>query len=196
MTAIGFTVRLVVLWALAGLAACSSPNPNLYTIAPVPGPIENGAPRAVLVREVVVSRYLERTPIVRSSENYRLSVMANDWWGEPLSAMLSRVLVRDLSLRLPRSAVYGSSSPISLSPDATLDLSVTQLDEDASGNLVLEGQASISFSGQRPPLARSFRFSVVPPAAGTDGEVAAISDAVGRLATELARMLGANPVGR
>ena len=30
-----------------------------------------------------------------SSENYRLDVMSNDWWGEPLGAMLSRVLTEE-----------------------------------------------------------------------------------------------------
>ena len=42
-----------------------------------------------MLRQIGLARYLERSQIVRSSENYRLDVMANDWWGEPLGAMLS-----------------------------------------------------------------------------------------------------------
>ncbi|MEO8714841.1 MAG: PqiC family protein, partial [Acetobacteraceae bacterium] len=122
--------RLAILSLLAALGGCASPNPNLYTIAPVPGPTANRAPKIVLVREIVLARYLERTQIVRSSEDYRLSVMSNDWWGEPLAAMLSRVLVQELGQRLPRGLVYGNSSPLSLTPDATIDLSVQRLDED------------------------------------------------------------------
>ncbi len=185
--------QAVTILLLLVLGTCSSPNPNLYTIAPVPGPIENGAPKTVLVREIVLARYLERTPIVRSSEGYRLAVMSNDWWGEPPAAMLSRVLVQELSQRLPQSVVYGSSSPISLTPDATIDLSVVRLDEDASGHVVLQGQAGIAFAKRRAPVARSFRFVVALTSPGTPGDVAAISTAVGRLANELAAMLVAGP---
>lgn len=185
-------IRAVVL-LLAMLAGCSSPNPNLYTIAPIPGPVEHGTPKAVLVREVVLARYLERTPIVQSSDAYRLAVLSNDWWGEPLTAMLSRVLVEELGQRLPQSTVYSSRSPISLPPEATVDLNVDRLDEDASGNVVFQGQAGIGFSGHRTPVARSFRFVEAPPVKGTAGEVAAISAAVGQLANQLAAMLVAGP---
>ena len=75
------------------LAACSSPNPVLYTIAPVSGAVQSGGPKVVALQQISTARFLERLEIVRSSENYRLDVMENDWWGEPLGAMLSRVLV-------------------------------------------------------------------------------------------------------
>ncbi len=191
--AVAPVIRLGVLVLLTAIAGCSSPNPNLYTIASVAGPVENGTPKVVLVREIVVARYLERTQIVRSTENYRLSAMSNDWWGEPLAAMLSRVLVQELRQRLPRTVVYGNSSPLSLSPEATIDLSIERLDEDASGNVLLQGQAGILFKGHGTPLTRSFRFAVAPPVAGTAGEVAAISSVVGRLANDLAMMLVAGP---
>ncbi|MBV9777531.1 MAG: membrane integrity-associated transporter subunit PqiC [Acetobacteraceae bacterium] len=181
---------------LAALAACSSPNPNLYTIAPVPGSVEHATPKVVLVRDIVLARYLERTQIVRSSENYRLAVLSNDWWGEPLSAMLSRVLTAELSQRLPGATVYGNRSSIAVSPDATIDLNIDRLDEDASGKVVLQGQAGVTFSGRGAPLARPFRFVETPPTPGTGGEVAAISAAVGKLATQIAAMLVARPTAR
>ena len=90
-----------------GLAACSSPDPDLYTIAPVTGAdARPAAPKVIALQQIGLARYLDRTQIVRSSENYRLDVMSNDWWGEPLGAMLSRVLVEELGQRLPHSIVY------------------------------------------------------------------------------------------
>jgi hypothetical protein len=80
----------------AVLTACSSPNPVLYTIAPVQGPVQPGGPKVIVVQQISTAHYLERSPIVRSSENYRLDVMSNDWWGEPLASMLSRVLTEEL----------------------------------------------------------------------------------------------------
>ena len=181
--------RLAALAFAAVLAACSSPSPVLYTIAPAQGQVQTGGPKVVALQQIATARYLERSQIVRSSENYRLDVMSNDWWGEPLSAMLSRVLTEELGQRLPQSTVIGETGAVSASPDATIELNIQRLDEDASGNLVLQAQASVSFKGRGAPVLRSFRFVVTPPAAGIEGEVTAISTAVGQLADGLASML-------
>ena len=110
--------RLVAFSLTAALAACSSPTPVLYTIAPVSGTAQTGGPKVVALQQISLARYLERSQIVRSSENYRLDVMSNDWWGEPLGAMLSRVLVEELGQRLPQSTVIGESGAVTASPDA------------------------------------------------------------------------------
>jgi uncharacterized protein len=172
----------------AALAACSSPNPVLYTIAPVQGAAQSGAPRVIVLRQVATARYLERLEIVRSSENYRLDVMSNDWWGEPLSPMLSRVLIEELGQRLPQSSVLGEAGAVSASPDATIELNVQRLDEDTAGALILQAQASVSFKGRHGATLRSFRLAV-PAAPGIPGEVSAISTAVGQLADGLVPML-------
>ena len=173
----------------AALAACSSPNPVLYTIAPVSGAVQSGGPKIVALQQISTARFLERSQIVRSSENYRLDVMSNDWWGEPLGAMVSRVLIEELGQRLPQSTVIGESGAVTASPDATIELNLQRLDEDAAGNLILQAQASVSFKGRAPPVLRSFRFTVTPPDPGIPGEVTAISSAVGQLADGLAAML-------
>jgi uncharacterized lipoprotein YmbA len=180
---------LVAAGSVAALAACSSPNPVLYTIAPVQGTPQTGGPKVVALQQISTARYLERSQIVASSENYRLDVMSNDWWGEPLAAMLSRVLVEELGQRLPQSTVIGESGAVTASPDATVELNVQRLDEDASGNLILQAQASVAFKGRGAPALRGFRFVVTPPAQGVPGEVTAISTAVGQLADGLAAML-------
>ena len=182
-------VPLVASALAAALAACSSPNPVLYTIAPVSGAVQSGGPKIVALQQISVARFLERSQIVRSSENYRLDVMSNDWWGEPLSAMLARVLVEELGQRLPQSTVIGESGAVTASPDATIELNLQRLDEDASGNLILQAQASVSFKSRGAPMLRSFRFSITPPEPGVPGEVTAISTAVGQLADGLASML-------
>jgi uncharacterized protein len=181
--------RLRTLILAAALTACSSPSPVLYTVAPVQGPVQRGGPKVIALQQISTARYLERSQIVRSSENYRFDVMSNDWWGEPLSAMLSRVLVEELSQRLPQSTVFSESGAVTASPDATIELNMQRLDEDASGNLVLQAQASVSFKGRPGPTLRNFRFVVTPPEAGIQGEVNAISIAVGQLADGLATVL-------
>lgn len=179
--------------SVALVAACSSPNPALYTIAPVSGHPRVGGPRIVVLQSVSMARYLERSEIVRSSEDYRLAVMSNDWWGESLSAMLGRVLIEELGQRLPHATVLSGSGAVSVSPDATVELDVQRLDEDVAGQVILLAQASVEFKGRGTPLVRNFRFTQTPPAPGTPGEVAAISAAVGQLADGLASMLLTRP---
>jgi len=183
--------RLTVLMLAAALAACGSPSPVLYTVAPVQGRVQSGGPKVIALQQISLARYLERSEIVRSSENYRLDVMSNDWWGEPLASMLGRVLIEELGQRLPQSTVISETGAVSASPDATVELNVQELDEDASGNLVLQAQASINFKGKARPVLRGFRFAVSPSTADTQGEVTAISMAVGQLADGLASMLAA-----
>jgi uncharacterized protein len=188
------TLAAIALVAL--VTGCTSPNPTLYTIAPATGIAQGSGPRIVVLQTISLARYLERQEIVRSSENYRLDVLNNDWWGEPLAAMLSRVLIEELSERMPQSTILSSSGAVEVSPDATIELNVQRLDEDAAGHLVLHAQASVEFKGRETPIVRSFRFTQAPPVPGTAGEVAAISTAVGQLADELASMLVSRHVGR
>ncbi len=54
------------------------------------------------LRAIAIAHYLERSQIVRSSEGYRMDVLSNEWWGEPLDTMMGRILVQELNQRLPR----------------------------------------------------------------------------------------------
>lgn len=189
MTGTRYFRRTAVLASLAALVACASPTPKLYTIAPVDGSPRTGGPGVILLQQIAIARYLERSQIVRSSENYRLDVMPNDWWGEPLAAMLSRVLIDELSQRLPRSTLLSENGAVNSTADATVALNVRRLDQDAAGNLVLQAQAAVTFKGRPEPVVRSFRFAVSPQAPGVPSEVAAISAAVSQLADGLASLL-------
>jgi uncharacterized protein len=186
-------VFVVAAALVAALAGCTSPEPVLYTIATAPGPAQPGGPRVVLMPQIATAHFLERSQIVRSSENYRLDVMSNDWWGEPLAPMLNRVLVEELGQRLPQSSVISENGAVTARPDATVEVNIVRLDEDAAGNLVLQAQVAVRATGQSQPVLRAFRFSVPPPAPGSPGEVAAISTAVGRLADGIAPMLATLP---
>jgi hypothetical protein len=59
--------------------------------------------------------------------------------------MLIRILIEELGQRLPQSTVFSENGAVTASPDATIELNMQRLDEDASGNLVLQAQASVDF---------------------------------------------------
>ena len=193
MTASGRRHFVGLLSAAWALASCASPNPNLYTIAPVPGPTVASSPKIVVLRSIGVARYLIRREIVRSSENYRVEVMANDWWGEPIDLMIARVLVQELGDRLSQSTVYQATGAVSATPDASIELELQRLDLDAAGQLVLVAQAAVSSEPRGPVARRRFRIAVTPPAATVAGQVAASSIALGQMADGIAEMLTRRP---
>jgi len=179
--------RALAVLLAAWPAACVSPNPALYTLAVVPGAEHAGAPRVIELRAIAVAHYLERSQIVRSSENLRLDVLGNDWWGEPLDAMVGRVLSEELTQRLPGSTVYGENGSISATAGATVAINVQRLDADAAGAVVLIAQVAVT-SG-RDNTARTVRYTVPPTGAGTGSLVSAMSTAVGQLADTVAAMV-------
>jgi uncharacterized lipoprotein YmbA len=142
-----------------------------------------------VIERVVIAKYLDRSQIVQSSEDYRVDLKSNDWWGETLGTMLRRVLQQELSQRLPQSSVLSETGAVSATADATIDIDFNRLDEDKSGSVVLQAQASVSFKNSKAPMLRSFSFTVPSTAPGVTGEVPAISIAVARLADGLVSML-------
>jgi len=181
--------RRHALWLLTVLpSACSSPNPTLYTLAVVPGYTHRGAPRRIEVRAISLPRYLDRSAIVRSTEGFRLDVMGNDWWGEPLDAMMGRVLVQELLQRLPGSVVFPENGAISSAPDASVEVNVQRFDTDASGAVVLSAVIAVLREGETV-ASRPVGLRVMPTAPDTGGLVAAMSAATGQLADVIAAML-------
>jgi uncharacterized lipoprotein YmbA len=184
----------VALCATLIAASCSSPDPTLYTIALVPGAVVSGAPKVISVHGVGVAQYLARSPIVQTSGDYRIVMRPGSWWGEPIDAMLGRVLVQNLAQRLPQSTVYASSGALSgSSPDASVELEVQRLDLDRDGQLLLIAQASVSFEKRASVNVRSFHISQPPPSASVEGQIAATSAALGQVADGIAVMLAAKP---
>ena len=179
---------VAALLALAALpSACSLPQPDcLYVLAPIQGVTLAGAPRIVQLRAIAIAHYLERSQIVRSSEGYRLDVLSNEWWGEPLDTMMGRILVQELDQRLPGSTVYTDSGAIATPPDSTMEINLQRFDLDREGDVLLAAQ--IAVDGKRT-ASRGVTFTVRPPDATTGALVAAMSAAVGQLADTVAGML-------
>ena len=178
--------RLLLLGLAAFPVACSSPNPSLYVLAPVPGTTHSGAPRVIAVRSISIAHYLERSQIVRSSEGYRMDVLANEWWGEPLDTMIGRILVQELNQRLPGSTVYGDSGAISTTPRATVEINLQRLDLDHDGALLMVAQIAVDGS---VTAARGLSIQVHPGDGTTGALVGAMSAATAQLADTVAGML-------
>jgi uncharacterized protein len=179
--------RRSALLALATLpAACASPNPNLYVLANVPGPTHSGAPHIIRLRAIAIPHYLERSQIVRSSEGYRMDVLSNDWWGEPLDSMMGRVLLEELNQRLPGSSVYADNGAISTTPDATVAVNLQRFDLDRDGAVLLAAQIAVD---AKRTTSRGVMLTVRPTDGTTQALVAAMSMALGQFADTIAGMV-------
>jgi uncharacterized lipoprotein YmbA len=168
------------------LASCASPSPKLYTLDVPPGPVRRSGPRVIELRSIGLARYLERSQIVRSSENYRLDVLPNEWWGEPLDAMIGRTLARALTQRLPGSTVYLENGALSAAPDATVQVNVQRLDQVSGGAVRLIAQFAVV---RHAPDTRGVTLEVPTRSPDTPDLVAAMSEAIGQLADRIAAAL-------
>jgi uncharacterized protein len=179
----GLSRRLVVSGAVLLATSCASPNPALYTLEIPPGPVHRGGPRVIELRGIGLARYLERSQIVRSSENFRLDIIPNDWWGEPLDAMIGRTLARALTQRLPGATVYLENGAISAEPGATVQVNVQRLDQDTTGAVRLIAQFAVV---KRVTDTRGVTLEVPTRGSTTSALVAAMSEAIGQLADRIA----------
>ncbi len=123
---------------------------------------------------------------MRSSEGYRLDVLSNEWWGEPLDTMMGRILVQELNQRLPGGTVYGDSGAITTPADATVAINLQRFDLDRDAVVLLAAQ--IAIEGKRS-VSRAVALKVRPEDGTTQALVAAMSVAVAQLADTIAEML-------
>ncbi|GAB0118818.1 PqiC family protein [Acidisoma sp. 7E03] len=129
--------------AAAGLAGCTSPNPNYYRIGTVPGVQLTGGPPSVEVRTISIPGYLDRQGIVKQANDYKLDIHENDIWAEPLAGMLEDTLVSDLQTRLPGTTVIGAGGSIGANADLLVETNVLRFDPDPNGQMVLQFQVGI-----------------------------------------------------
>ena len=111
--------RRVLLMLTAVPAACASPEPALYTLVAVPGTPRAATPRVIELRKIALADYLTRSQIVRSAEQVRLDVLDDASWGEHFDPMLTRILVQDLTERLPGTLVLARNGPSRTHPPRT-----------------------------------------------------------------------------
>lgn len=182
----------VALAALVLLAACRSAEPALYALQPVPGLPRRGGPRTIAVREVSLARYLDRVQIVRSVAEYRLDVSGNEWWGENLDTMMTRLLVENLAQRLPASNVFATGGAISVAPEATVEVNLQRLGQSGPATVALTAQVAVTLrEPRRRETARTEALSAPVAGPGMAAFVAAASAAAGQLADAVAALLAA-----
>jgi uncharacterized protein len=171
----------------AALAACSSPDPNYYTLAPTPGPIVTTPAHIIEVARPGLAGYLDRSGIVLQQSGYRLNVNTIDLWAEPLADMIGRVLTQDLSQRLPASQVFASTGAIATDPDLRVEADVQQVDASPDGTVTLA--ATIAIEQHHKSLSTRTVHLTTSTAPGAAALAAALSSLLGQMSDQIATQL-------
>jgi uncharacterized lipoprotein YmbA len=182
----------IVLLAALFLASCgTSPKTRYFTLAAVPGTEREKdlltAP--VTVSEVHVPPSLDRREMVRRTGPNTDDVSGEDRWTAPLGDMIRSVLSQDLATRLPKEKLVLPDAP---APPHTSQLvvSIARFGSDGNGKVALDGSWSVTGETDgTPALRRDFSLTAESPAAGPDGQAAAMSRLLGELATRIADTL-------
>ena len=172
------------------VASCASPQPAFYTLAAIPGTPSPTDARAVELRRIGLAGYLDRSEIVRESNDYRVRFQTTERWAEPLGTLIERVFIEDLVQRLPGTSVYSEAGAISTRPDLVVEVDVLRLDPEA-GQAVLLAQIAVRSEGRKDQTAgRAEVVRLATPAGLTTHDlVAAESALLGRLADSVAARL-------
>lgn len=186
-----FRAPLLIAAGLAlALAGCASPDPKLYTLSQVAGPVQTKAPARIEVRSVSIARYLDRPQVVRSTSNNQVAIGGNERWGDPLGSMVSRIVAENLGQRLPKAIVFNGDSALSVTPNALVEIDIQRMDLDHSGSVVLAAQVAVSRGINGTPTVKTLRYEVRPASADTKDLVRAMSTALGQLSDAIVQMLG------
>jgi uncharacterized protein len=168
---------------ISGLAGCTSPTPEIYSLAIQPGTELESGPATLAVASVAIPKYLDRPQIVRHGGAYQLDVAEFDRGGEPFGDMVTRILVGDLAQRLPKTQVFKADSPTATAAVATLQIDFSRFDPDPDGTIVLVARWTLSANGVTED---SNRLTVKPASDSVADLVAAMSQALGLLADKIA----------
>lgn len=176
--------RLTIL-ALLLLAACgSSPKTHFYTLSVAPGRTAAiGSP--VQLAAVHVPPALDRRQMVRMAGANSVEISETNRWSAAFDEMVRNVLAQNLAQRLPRGKLILPNAP---APPGTATLVVTLVSfgPDADGRVKLNGSWTL-LGGASADVVREHDVHFDGgPAPDADAAAAAMSRALGELASAMA----------
>jgi uncharacterized lipoprotein YmbA len=135
----------------------------------------------IIIAQVTLPKYLDRPEIVRYGSTYELRLSEFERWGEEMNEMVTRTLLENLALRLPRAQIFAAHGLAASPVDATVDIDFGRFDAGADGVVVLAARWIV----RREPRSADFetaRLTAQSASPATVDLVAAMSDALGQFA--------------
>jgi uncharacterized lipoprotein YmbA len=186
---------------LALCAACSlggqRPSYQYFVLtsrpAQGPAPAPSGpAQRTLGVDQVTIPGYLDREQIASRTTGHHLAYSATDRWAEPLDPAFERTLREDLGPLLAPGGIEVTSR--GGTPTYELAVEVLRFEQSGAGQVELRARWVLR-SDQKVLDTDEARTRVAMSGGDSDAMAAALSEAIARMATEIAdRVQKANAV--
>jgi uncharacterized lipoprotein YmbA len=138
--------RFIVACAPLLFGACgTTPAAHLYTLAAHPPAGEATSlavqpTKVVLIQAIELPKYLDRSQIARYGTDYELRVEEYERWAEPVKDMTQRVLVENLTDRLPSRRVVAGTIADDLHADTTIRIECSRFDAAPDGTVYLNAR--------------------------------------------------------
>jgi uncharacterized lipoprotein YmbA len=170
-------------------AAClggKRPNYQYYVLTPERAPhsqLPSGNARALAIDQVTIPGYLDREQIATRTVGHQLVYSSTDRWAEPLDQGIERTLREDLAAKLAPSGIEVQVRSGATAYEVRVD--VLRAERNSQGEVelwarwTLRSQAEVIDSGET-------HLQVPTTGADTNAMATALSEAIARMASELA----------
>ena len=162
--------------------------------AVVPERTVTGVSPAVAIARPSLPGYLDRQQLVSRGADGRILMNSYQLWAEPLDVGISRITAINLGRLVNSLNIQPVETFVTMDFERLLEIRVSRFEPDASGNLALECTWKLQPVSGRVTSPRNFRTVVAVPTQrdplGPQSEIiAAMNEALARLAREIARAL-------
>jgi uncharacterized lipoprotein YmbA len=148
---------------------------------------------AIAVARPALPGYLDRQQLVTRDRAGLLQMNPDQIWGEPLDAAISRVTAQNLGRLTHSLNIQPIENFITLDYQSLLEIRVSRFEPDGAGRLVFECTWQLQSVAGRTANTRAFTTTIPIRDAGSpasrSGQAAAMSEALARLARDVARAL-------
>ncbi|MEO6872208.1 MAG: ABC-type transport auxiliary lipoprotein family protein [Chthoniobacterales bacterium] len=179
--------KILTLFSLLLFAGCgSSPKTHFYTLSVPPATTgRHSISSPVQLAAVHIPPTLDRVKMVRLTNENSVQISETDRWSAPFDEMVRNILSQDLVPLLPKGKVILPRAPAPPGT-GTLVVTIATFGPNVGGEVKLNGSwALLSSNSGAPQLERTFQIDA-GPAADAEATAAAMSRALGRLASTMA----------
>lgn len=190
--------RLLPLALMAILAACAATPPEPLRLYQLGATTQAASPARMAdslgIGPLKWPDYLNRRQLLVRQDAFRIDALDNDRWAEPLDTGFERVLRENLARLLNPPRLQAHPWALTDAPALNVPIEVLQFDTSAQGETVLRARWRIALRDRKGEAGeRSSDIRVQAKDRSPAASVAAQSEALARLAAEIAAALTANP---
>lgn len=180
---------IAVISSTLALTACTVPQARYFVLSHVASQnqVPSGVVKAVLgVGPISFPSHLDRSQLVLRTGPNELYLRENDKWAEPLAETTRRVLMQDLQDRLSprRIEAFPWNSRDGVNWQITVDVANFEAQPDRTVRLNAQWQI-VDFTSGQIVMSNQFDQRIKPASADSADIVAAMSQLLGKLATEI-----------